>query len=132
MTSVREYSPFILLVEDDPTVREVMRELLAMEGHQLLEAANGKLALQLLAGLALPPFMVLLDLMMPVMGGVEFLHELRKVDEPLSERVVLISASHDVARVARAERVAYLLKPFERNRLLEAVNRFCGVRPTEP
>ena len=66
----------VLVVEDDPAQREVARSILAAQGWLVQEAANGRLALEALAGRR--PDVVLLDLMMPEMDGFEFLAELRR------------------------------------------------------
>jgi CheY-like chemotaxis protein len=66
----------VLVVEDDPGARELLRCALEKEGWQVVEAANGQAGLDRLAGIR--PSLILLDLMMPVMDGFEFLQELSK------------------------------------------------------
>jgi PAS domain S-box-containing protein len=78
---LRRYSPEgaearrVLVVEDDPATRGVLRHTLEKEGWQVVEAANGRIALDRVAERA--PGLVLLDLVMPEMDGFEFLDALR-------------------------------------------------------
>src|SRR5574341_693957 len=65
----------ILIVEDDPAVREMLRRILERDGWTIDEAANGIEGLARVA--AAPPALILLDLMMPEMDGFTFLRELR-------------------------------------------------------
>ncbi len=80
----------VLLVEDDDTTREMMRELLVREGWTVDEAANGRVALERLAGPR--PDLILLDLMMPEMDGFEFSHRLRERPEWRNIPVVVLTA----------------------------------------
>jgi len=66
----------ILVVEDDADVRETLRDVLEMEGFQVDMAVNGRDALQALEATD-APCLILLDLMMPVMNGWEFLEVIR-------------------------------------------------------
>ena len=71
----------VLVAEDDHEIREALEALLGEVGYQVLTAADGKQALELLrkhAGSPQFPSVLLLDLMMPVMNGWEVLNELRK------------------------------------------------------
>ena len=65
----------VLVVEDDPSTRELLVRLLTARGHAVSEASDGQAALDVLA--ATPPAMIMLDLMMPKMDGFQFLHEMR-------------------------------------------------------
>jgi CheY-like chemotaxis protein len=65
----------VLIVEDDPVIRELMRRMLEDEGWSVTEAANGRQALDCVA--AARPELILLDLMMPEMDGFQFVSELR-------------------------------------------------------
>lgn len=80
----------VLVVEDDAATRRVLRQELKRLGWHVLEAANGRLALDQLA--AHSPELVLLDLVMPEMDGFEFLEEMRKRDGARSIPVVAITA----------------------------------------
>ena len=80
----------ILIVEDDPAAREVMHRTLDDAGYVTLEAANGEMALELVAGTT--PDLILLDLLMPVMDGFEFLGKIRLEKRLKSIPVVVITA----------------------------------------
>jgi signal transduction histidine kinase/CheY-like chemotaxis protein len=80
----------VLLVEDDPQTREILRRTLEKDGWQVTETANGKAALQQLDGQF--PALILLDLMMPEMDGFEFMDALRQRKEPPQVPVIVITA----------------------------------------
>jgi CheY-like chemotaxis protein len=114
----------VLVVDDDKDVREAMAELLQLEGFAVLPAGNGQEALNLLK--VENPCVVLLDLMMPVISGWEFLRH-RKAQQRLAKiPVIAISAVIDRVAVARAEGAdEVLLKPVNIEKLINLVKRFC-------
>lgn len=81
----------VLVVEDDPATRELMRRLLVGEGWGVSVAANGREALERSA--AEPPNLVLLDLMMPEMDGFEFIAEFRKNPKFATTPVIVVTAA---------------------------------------
>ncbi len=92
----------VLLIDDDEETRESLAQLLESEGYQVTTAKNGRAALECLRGLEPDPFVILLDLVMPVMNGVQFL-EHRRVDRALSKiPVIVISGQADSKRLARS------------------------------
>ena len=111
----------ILVVEDDFAVREVLQETLEFEGYCVTTAINGKDGLEKLRGIP-KPCLVLLDMMMPIMGGREFL------DAVLSDAflapipVVIVSATVDEAEAKGAKGV--LKKPVSVDILLRMVESF--------
>jgi PAS domain S-box-containing protein len=88
----------VLLVEDDPEMRRVLARALKKEGWQVREAENGHVALQRVAEER--PSMILLDLVMPTMDGVEFITELRKTESYRSIPIVVVTAK-DLTRAER-------------------------------
>jgi CheY-like chemotaxis protein len=80
----------VLLVEDDPTTREMLRRLLEKEGWSVNEAENGRIGLERVKENR--PGLVLLDLMMPEMDGFGFVAELRKRKEWRDIPVVVVTA----------------------------------------
>jgi len=85
----------ILIVEDDTAMREMLSRILAKEGWQVREAANGKVALEQVSRQV--PGMILLDLLMPVMDGFAFLRELRN-QENWRDIPVLVITSKDITQ----------------------------------
>ncbi|HYT59607.1 MAG TPA: response regulator [Haliangiales bacterium] len=84
-------SPFpVLVVEDEPSIRQMVRRVLEKEGWTVREAENGKAGLQAVA--ESKPSVVLLDLMMPVMNGFDFIRELRKNKDWQDIPVVILTA----------------------------------------
>lgn len=77
----------IILVEDDPQVREMLRETLVQEGYEVVEAANGKEGVELFR--QHPADLVITDIIMPEQDGVETIHLLRR-DCP-SVKIIAIS-----------------------------------------
>ncbi len=88
---VRRYDPgHILLVDDDVDVRSVVSRTLEESGQSVDEAENGKVALERVE--ARRPDLILLDLMMPVMDGFEFVSELRKNPDHLDIPIIVVTA----------------------------------------
>jgi CheY-like chemotaxis protein len=80
----------VLVVDDDPALRELLRRTLEAKGYVVAEAANGREALGRLR--ETPPGVILLDLMMPEMDGFEFLEELRRDEAGRRIPVIVITA----------------------------------------
>ena len=115
----------VLIVEDDFDIREVLTEVLADEGFSATGAANGKEAIEML-GDGTRPKLILLDLMMPVMSGWQFVAEQRK-DHVLSCIPVVVVSADGNLRV-KAESLGatgFLRKPIEIDLLLGLVKRYC-------
>jgi CheY-like chemotaxis protein len=110
----------VLVVEDDADVRESLAEFFEQEGLSVETATNGQEALQRLA--AAPPCVVILDLLMPVMGGAE-VYERMQGDARLKAVPVIISTS-DPSRAPAGSVI--MKKPIDLDRLLEMVRGFCS------
>ena len=113
----------LLVVDDEQSLREMMAYALTSEGHAVVEAENGAIALQRLRNDPLPD-LVLLDLTMPVMSGFEVLAILRS-DPLLSSLPVVVLTSNEVPR-DEVQGKAVLHKPIEEPELLELVRTLCG------
>ena len=111
----------ILLVDDDPDVRDVLREVLSDANHEVALAGNGAEALAMLRD-SCKPNVVLLDWMMPTMDGARFREEQRNDPALASIPVVILSAS---ARIEVDAGVAAILrKPLRLDELLDVAARF--------
>ncbi len=101
----------VLIVDDDPAVRRVLRKMLQPAGYPLLEAADGDEALRLVKDRL--PSLILLDMHMPRMDGIAALDHILEIDP--KARVIMVTGDGDDARTRLAlERGAcdVILKPF--------------------
>ncbi|MBI3183929.1 MAG: response regulator [Myxococcales bacterium] len=114
----------ILVVDDDPDLRDTLCELLEDEGYQALPASNGKEALALLRSCPVPR-VILLDLMMPVMNGWQFLEELARDSALASVPVIVMTAHSNPGRLALRP-VELMQKPLKLDALLGAIFRCAG------
>ena len=110
----------VLVVEDDRILAETTRALLEWEGYRVRIARNGQEGLVEVR--CRRPCVVLLDLMMPVMTGWDFITELQADPSFRDLPVIIVSAVADQAPPGAA---AVLAKPYEMSRLLELVGRHC-------
>jgi len=111
----------ILVVDDDPTVREVVRRYLTREGHEVIEATDGPSALSAVRGGA--PDLVVLDLMLPGIDGLQVCREIRRSSTvPV---IMLTALGEESDRVVGLEYGAddYLVKPFSPRELTLRVAR---------
>ncbi len=120
----------ILVVEDDDALRDALRETLRAAGYGVCEASNGKQALAMCERLR--PALVLTDIQMPEMGGLELLRASRQV---LPEAPVVLMTAYgevDVAVAAMREGAAdFIAKPFEAPQLIELMARLVPAAPAE-
>ena len=123
----------ILVVDDDPTCRELLRRILPRSGHAVVVASNGKDAFAAME--EHPPQLILLDLAMPVMDGLTFLRHLREMPHYRDTPVILCTAlaSRDIVRIAGSLGVKdYLLKSeYTMQSLLERIGRYIS-SPNSP
>jgi CheY-like chemotaxis protein len=113
----------VLIVEDDADLREMMVQILSLEGVDAATATNGREALDYLRRTDIPD-LILLDLMMPVMDGWEFQRERRR-DPLLAEVPVVVLSALDEKRAADAATNGFLKKPLDFDRLLQIVKGYC-------
>ena len=113
----------VLIVEDDEDLREMMAQLLTLEGFQTATVANGREALEYLHQ-ASKPDVILLDLMMPVMDGWEFRRQ-QQADPAIAPVPVIVLSALDQGRASNLEATAFLKKPLDFDRLLTLVRAYC-------
>ena len=113
----------ILVVDDDPDLREFLRLMLTSMGFEVTSAANGREALDDMEGH--DPDLILLDMKMPVMDGWEFCRALegRDARPPI---VVLTAAPDPAGRAAEVHAEGWLGKPFEYDDLEAIVRKFAA------
>ncbi len=118
--------PRILVVDDDPLIRRTVAELLLDEGYAVDQAGDGAEALGLMRDIA--PNAIVLDLMMPVLDGWQFVDRIRGVPEYRDVPIVVMSATHRLHE--SAERLhamgvrAVVAKPFDVDALIAIVQRY--------
>lgn len=113
---------YVLVVDDDPAIRGLVSDALRSEGYTVDLAAHGREALEAMR--ARRPATVVLDLMMPVMDGWEFLAQCRRRLPCASVPVAIMTAAQDAALAASKLGVqGYLTKPFELEAVLAVVDR---------
>lgn len=109
----------ILVVDDDESIRQIVRMCLSDEGYDVREASNGQAALETLH-VSLPD-LILLDLRMPVMDGWEFARLYADTPEPHAPIVAFVAALNAEQECADLPAAAILNKPFDLEDLLQAV-----------
>ena len=103
----------ILIVDADSTTRYVFRSILEREGYEVVEAAHGEAALELIRPNPLPR-VVLTDLIMPVMGGFELIHRLRSEPRTAAIPIVVVTGNPEAAQSLLASGLvdAIVARPF--------------------
>lgn len=119
---VKKNNKSILIIEDDKSIREAICELLTDEGYEVSTAANGERALEYLRSHPIP-CLVLLDMMMPIMGGREFLDIVIKDSVLAPIPVFILSASVDKTNSEGA--VGYIKKPADLDLIVKIVKTYC-------
>jgi CheY-like chemotaxis protein len=112
----------ILLIEDDADIRNSLQEILEFEKMEVVVADNGQKGLQLL-GSHSDFNVILLDMMMPVMDGWEFLEKVKANPKWSAIPVIAISAAR--MQAAPVEEVFFLKKPLDLDMLLDTIQRLC-------
>ncbi|NJL24657.1 MAG: response regulator [Calothrix sp. SM1_5_4] len=111
----------VLIVEDDPDIREMLESFLRDEGYRVSVAENGRKALDFLRGEGDLPGLILLDLMMPIMDGRTFMGHLLQDSRLSAIPVVTLTA----ANIPRLDQVSdSLRKPVNIEDLLSVVSRY--------
>jgi two-component system KDP operon response regulator KdpE len=109
----------ILVVDDEPQIRRVMRTTLSAEGYTVIEARDGAEAVDKVRGER--PDLVLLDINMPVLDGLQACREIRSTSEVPIIMLTVLSAEKDKVRALDAGADDYVVKPFGIQELLARV-----------
>jgi len=119
----------ILVVDDEPAIREYETSLLSELGHEVLTAADGKEAVRLACERR--PHLVLLDIMMPELSGIEVCRQLRSDPRTCDVRIIMVSAL-DAKRALEESILAgaddFLAKPVHALELMVRVRSILRVR----
>lgn len=117
----------ILVVDDSVSLRSMLSAMLAQEGHQVTEASDGEHALDVIQGLSVD--MVLTDVNMPILSGIELCRELRQMED-FRFVPILIITTETTDQMKQAGKLAgatgWLVKPFDPQKLISTVNLLCG------
>lgn len=123
--------PTVLVVDDTPSIRFLIRTNLELSGFEVVEAEDGQHGLEVLAAMAPGPDVITMDLMMPRMDGVTAVARIRADHRYDDVPIVMVTTQSLQSDINRAEAVgvdAYLTKPFEPDELVATVERVLGSR----
>ena len=115
----------ILVVDDEEKIRGTLRGVLADEGYEVLEASDGRRALELLEAAA--PRLAIVDVWMPDMDGIELVQRMRALAPRMP--IIVISGHGTIETAVRVIRLGafdFLEKPFPLEALLQVVERALG------
>ena len=121
-SSVMGESKRILVVEDSAVIRNIIAKTLSQFQYEVAQAENGLRATQVYP--KFQPHLVLMDLVMPEMGGMEAMESIRKTD-PNAKFIVLTSSARkdEVLNAKKLGVLSYLIKPFNPDMLIREVNK---------
>jgi two-component system chemotaxis response regulator CheY len=114
----------ILIVDDSPSLRQMVAMTLEEAGYAVMQGADGKDALGKLGSKRVD--LIITDLNMPVMDGITFIKQIRTRAESKFTPILMLtteSAAEKKAEGKAAGATAWIVKPFERAKLLQAVDR---------
>jgi CheY-like chemotaxis protein len=117
----------VMVVDDDQDIREILTEVLSDAGYDVVPSTDGSDALTKLRDAT--PSLILLDLNMPIMDGVEFRQMQRKDPAKAKIPTVVMSAVHGMnERIANLAVDGALAKPVNLKDLMQVVERYCAKR----
>jgi two-component system response regulator ResD len=123
---------FILVADDEPDIRRIIRIYLKRAGHEVIEAENGAVALGVFR--SSPPDAAIMDVMMPAMTGLDVVRAVRALELPVcTTPIILLSARampHEIATGVESGADKYMVKPFSPADLLSAVAELLHGQPS--
>lgn len=117
----------ILFVEDDESARNFLQTFLSKFFKTVIVAENGQEGLDAYLNSHIPFDIVLTDITMPIMNGIQMIEEIRKVDP--RQIIVVLSAHHDTANLLKAIELMveyFIVKPVDDEKLLAVLLKICG------
>lgn len=128
MESAAEKPKHILIVDDEPSLRALVRVNLEVDGFEVSEAVDGVDAMKMLEGMR--PDLVLLDIMMPGKDGIEVLEDLAADSELSTIPVILLTAKgeqEDLEKGAALGARGHITKPFDPEQMVRTVKAALGI-----
>lgn len=128
MELTANYKPKVLMVEDEEDTASLLRFLLERANYRVVHAKDGRKAQELVDTMPLPDI-VLLDVMLPFLGGLQVLTYIRSKVEWEKVPIVMLTADgseHDIKRALENGANDYMLKPFNPRELTTRLKRFLG------
>jgi CheY-like chemotaxis protein len=116
---------FVLVVDDDPDIRDTLEMILQRHGHAVVTAGDGRAALEQIRQQPSLPCVILLDLMMPGMNGFQFQAALASDPSSSHVPIVVITGAGAEAEKCATFTSQVLRKPFELNKMLSIVKHHC-------
>jgi CheY-like chemotaxis protein len=113
----------VLIVEDEEGIRENLKQLIELEGYNVFTAANGEEGLRVLHKIE-RPCLILLDLLMPVMNGMEFL--MAKSHDDMIAQIPVCVVSGVADKPSLKGTVGFVKKPIDLEILLNFIKLYCG------
>lgn len=117
----------ILIVDDSASMRQMVNFTLSEEGYEVVEAENGREALDSMKGVA--PELVITDINMPVMDGIELIKQIRSASDFKFTPVIVLTTESEESKQnegKQAGATAWLVKPFTPEKLIETVKKVAG------
>ncbi|HXQ33600.1 MAG TPA: response regulator [Anaerolineales bacterium] len=119
----------MLIIEDDPDIAEVLRYVLKNENFEARVACTGEEGLLVCLDKHNPPALILLDLLLPGMSGIELCRRLRKETLTRSTPVVIVSAKASEKEIVTTQQLGvrhFIVKPFSVREVIACVNSILG------
>lgn len=114
----------IMVIEDDESIRQTIALALEIKGYEVISVSDGREAIDQLSDKA-RPCLILLDLMMPVLDGWEFLDELKKLPQEIAQiPTIVISAFNDKSG-KMSESGEFISKPIDLEQLFNVAQKHC-------
>ena len=120
----------ILVVDDEPDIRNILRILLEAKGYTVLEANNGRTAVQVVR--RQPELdLIIMDIMMPELSGLDATRRIRRSAHPQAQTIPIIAVTanafaSDVRAALDAGMNEHIAKPLDSARLYAVLQRYCG------
>lgn len=129
MTMTKPLIKKILIIDDEPGVRQLISDFLRPKGYEMLTAEDGMDGLQ--KAMRFIPNLILLDIMMPKMDGWQALTKLRLGEKTRNIPVVMLTGRSDTESLLKSGReraLDYFIKPVNLNELSTFIDRYIGIR----